>query len=81
MKLETNTIIDNNGGTRITSDLQIGGGGADNSQGVQGPPGPPGSPGEMGPQGPPGPPGPSGISGNVPVNAGVTLVHLIRWSV
>ena len=65
LKIETDTKIDKDGGTKISSDLEINPNAVANARevGPVGPPGPPGPAGEQGPQGPPGLDGPVGDKG------------------
>ena len=76
LRLQTDTVINQDGGTKIVSDLEIhpdkdtgNGGGEAGPPGPVGPAGPPGEdgpaglPGQDGPAGPPGPVGPAGPPG------------------
>lgn len=66
LKMETGTIIEKDGSTKINSDLEIQPGSNGGGAGLPGPAGPPGSPGPQGPagsQGQVGATGPEGFPG------------------
>lgn len=64
LKMETDTIIDKDGSTKISSDLEINPSkNCDEGTGVPGMPGPAGPPGPEGPAGLDGPVGATGLQG------------------
>ncbi len=78
VKIQTETIINQDGGTRIISDLEVHPSGPGTGYGEE-----PCEPsGAAGPVGPPGPVGPAGLPGGVLTKSSIPLslcIILLRW--
>ena len=78
VKIDTETVIGQDGSTKITSDLEIHPSGGGTGAGTPGPPGPAGADGAQGPPGPPGPPGPMG-TGSMQAQGDQLVYHSARF--